>query len=473
MARIICTIGPASSDPKTLSGLITSGMDIARLNFSHGTHAFHKRLIGMIRAGGRRHGKPVAILQDLQGIKLRLGPMKNGGVELRPGSTVKIFPGEGTGDEERLYVSYPYLLKDVQAGNRILLDDGLLELSITDKTRGALVARVIEGGMVRDRKGVNLPGTAVSMHPFTPKDRRDLEFGIMAKVDYVALSFVRSAADISAVRDWMRRKGASIPIIAKIEKPEALEVIDEIIQISDGIMIARGDLGVEVSPEKVPLIQKGLIEKANHYGKIVITATQMLESMREHLRPTRAEAADIANAVIDGSDALMLSAETASGMHPLESVQMMDRIISYTERGRIAMSAYPGGSTYADALADSACRAAKDISARVLVAYTRSGFTARLLSKLRPEVPIIAFTPDRSVLSRLPMCWGVTPMHMRPAVTIDRLISAIERELLRKKIVRRTDRIVITAGSPLPDRVQTNFMKLHEIGSATDGKKHQ
>ncbi|MDA8078087.1 MAG: pyruvate kinase [Nitrospiraceae bacterium] len=462
-AGIICTIGPASADREVLFRLIRCGMDIARLNFSHGSYAFHRKMVRTLRQGSVSQGIPVSIMQDLQGIKLRLGPMKNGGVELKKGSDVRIRPGEGMGDEKDLYVSYPLLLKDARSGDRILLDDGLVELRVTGRTREGLAALVIEGGVVRDRKGVNLPGMKISMQPFTDKDRRDLEFGLSMKVDCVALSFVRSASDIRIVKNWMKKKGRHIPVIAKIEKPEALAAIDEIIDEADGIMIARGDLGVEVYPEEVPLIQKDLIEKANRRGRLVITATQMLESMREHLRPTRAEATDIANAVIDGSDALMLSAETASGMHPVEAFRMMDRIIRYTEQKRHTLSAYEGGPTYADALADGACRAAEDIGAKVVACFTRTGFTARILSKLRPAVPIVAFTPDKATLSCLPLYWGVTPKYMRPADTIDRLTAAIERDLLRSKIAGKGDRVVIIAGSPLPAGAKTNFMKLHTI----------
>ena len=463
-AKIICTIGPASSDKKMLFSLISGGMDVARLNFSHGSHASHEKVIRTIREGRRRYKRPVTILQDLQGIKIRVGLIKGGEAEIKKNSEVLIMPGEGTGDGKNLYVSYPLLLRDAKKGDRILLDDGLIQLRVTGKSNKALKTDVIEGGIIRDRKGVNLPGMTISQSSFTEKDRADLEFGLRMQVDYVAMSFVRTAADIRAVKNWMTKKGRSIPVIAKIEKPEALCNIDEILEAADGIMIARGDLGVEVSPEEVPLIQKGLIDKANKKGRIVITATQMLESMKEHLRPTRAEATDVANAVIDGTDALMLSAETASGLHPLEAFRMMDRIISFTEETQKPASSYIRGDSYADALADAACRAAEDICSKVLVAHTQSGFTARLLSKFRPLTPIIAFTPDRSIMPRLSLYWGVTPKYIKPFKTIEQFLHEAEKILTEEKTVKKGDRIVLTASSPLPTKGKTNFMKLHQIG---------
>jgi pyruvate kinase len=293
---------------------------------------------------------------------------------------------------------------------------------------------------------------------------RDLAFGLGMGVDYVAVSFVREAGDIERIRRWMQKRGRAVPVIAKIEKPEALENIDEILDVSDGIMIARGDLGVEVSPERVPLLQKELINRANNRGKLVITATQMLESMKEHLRPTRAEATDVANAVIDGTDALMLSAETATGAYPEAAFSMMDRIITVTEQTEEIVSCYERGNSYAEALADAACRAAEDVGAKVLVAFTRSGFTARLVSKFRPAVPVIAFTPDKAVLGRLPLSWGVVPKYMKALRGTDQMLHEVEKSLLAEKIVKNGDHVVVIAGSPLPSRAKTNFMKIHQIG---------
>ena len=463
-AKIVCTIGPSSSNRAVLFQLIKKGMDVARLNFSHGSHESHREAITLIREGSGKFKAPVSILQDLQGIKIRVGLFENSEIELRKGSTVYIRPGEGTGSEDTLFVSYPALLKDAKKGDRILLDDGLMQLRVTGKSRESLTAKVIEGGTLKNRKGVNLPGMKISHRSFTDKDRKDLEFGLKMAVDYVAISFVREARDITEVKDWLRQRGKNIPVIAKIEKPEALLNIDRILDVSDGIMIARGDLGVEVAPEEVPLIQKALIRKANSKGKLVITATQMLESMTENPRPTRAEATDVANAVIDGTDALMLSAETASGEYPVESFLMMDRIIRHTEQTQRPTSGYSRGNSYAEALADAACNASDDIGAKVLVAFTRTGFTARLVSKFRPKVPIIAFTPDHAVMARLPLYWGVTPKYMKPLTSTDQMLREVEKALLAEKIVKKGDRIVIIASSPLSTTAKTNFMKLHQIG---------
>ncbi len=463
-AKIVCTIGPASSSRAVLFHLIKSGMDVARLNFSHGSHSSHREVVRLIREGSKKFNTPVSILQDLQGIKIRVGLFRNGEVELKKNSKLLIHPGEGTGDSSNIFVSYPALLKDAKKGDRILLDDGLMQLRVTGKSRQALLARVIEGGLLRDRKGVNLPGMKISQRSFTDKDMRDLELGLKMAVDYIAISFVRTARDITDMKDRVRERGMDIPVIAKIEKHEALLNIDDILETADGIMIARGDLGVEVAPEEVPLIQKALIRKANNKGKIVITATQMLESMTENLRPTRAEATDVANAVLDGTDALMLSAETASGEHPIEAFLMMERIIRHTEQTEKIASDYIRGNSYAEALADAACRASDDIGAKVLVAFTRSGFTALLVSKFRPKVPIIAFTPEHAVMTRLPLYWGVIPKYMRPLANTDQMLREAEKALLKEKIVRKGDRIVIIASSPFSTKAKTNFIKLHQIG---------
>jgi pyruvate kinase len=463
-AKIVCTIGPSSADRKMILSLIKNRMDVARLNFSHGDYATHKRAIKFIRDVSRRYNKPVAILQDLQGIKIRVGLIEGGAVELKKGRTLLLMSGEGIGNQEQIFISYPALLKDGKKGDRVLLDDGLIQLSILGRAGGALRARVVEGGILKDRKGVNLPGVKISVESFTEKDEKDLLFGINMGVDYVAISFVRDANDVRKVKNWLKKKKQQLPVIAKIEKPEALNNIEEILSEVDGIMVARGDLGVEIPSEEVPLIQKGLIDRANKKGKIVITATQMLESMTEHLRPTRAETTDVANAVLDGTDALMLSAETATGNYPIDTVKMMDRIIRYTESIKYAESAYVRGNTFADAVADAACRAAEDIDTKVLVAFTHSGFTARLVSKFRPRVPIIAYTPDEKVKNRMCLYWGVIPKIMKLPKTTDEMIANVEKSLLNERIVKKGDRIVITSSSPLSTLGKTNFMKLHRIG---------
>jgi len=463
-AKIVCTIGPSSSDKKVIASLIKNGMNVARMNFSHGDHETHRQRIELVRELSGIYKKPVAILQDLQGVKIRVGLIEGGAVELKKGETIRLSPGDGMGNRREIFISYPLLLKEIRKGDKILLDDGLIQLSVTGRTKNAVLATVAEGGILKDRKGVNLPGVKLSMRSFTDKDEQDLSFGIKMGVDYVAISFVRDADDIRKVKAWLMKRNHTIPIIAKIEKPEALDNIDEIFSEVDGIMIARGDLGVEMPPEEVPLIQKELIDKANKKGKIVITATQMLESMTEHLRPTRAEANDVANAVLDGTDALMLSAETASGKYPVEALKMMDRIISHTEQMKETGSSFIHGDIFAEATADAACRAAEDIHAKALVAFTQSGFTARLLSKFRPRVPIIALTPDNRIENRVSLYWGVTPKIMKLPATTDEMVKGIEKTLLAERIVKKGDSIVITSSSPLSIQAKTNFMKLHRVG---------
>lgn len=465
--KIVCTIGPASSRRETIRSLIRNGMDVARLNFSHGDHVTYKKITGLIRAESGNLKKAVAILQDLQGIKIRVGLVSNGSVDLKKGAEIFLHSGKEVSSDKHIFISYPALRKDVKIGDRILFDDGLIQANVTGKTRDGLRVKIVEGGVLRDKKGVNLPHVKTTMPSFTDKDKNDLSFGLTIGVDYAALSFVRSASDVRAVKEWLKKRHASLPLIAKIEKPEAIDDIDSILDEADGIMIARGDLGVEISPEEVPIIQKMLISKANEKGKLVITATQMLESMTEHSRPTRAEATDVANAVIDGSDALMLSAETATGKYPVIAVKMMDRIIRYTESQSLARHDYSGFamlfSDFSGAVAEAACTAAGDIHAKAIVAFTQSGFTARLVSKFRPEVPIIGVTPHADVKRIMSLYWGVTPMIISHVSNTDDMIQKVEKLLIGSNIARKGDNIVITAGSPLMKRGTTNLIKLHKI----------
>ncbi len=474
-ARIVCTIGPASGDEKRITRMIRAGMNIARLNFSHGSHEEHLRYIKMVREASETLGMPVGILQDLQGIKIRIGDLPEGEIHLRTGDHVLVRPGAGPSTMKEIHINYPALLRDVKKGDRVLLDDGLMELRVTGRRKDALQAVVKEGGVLRSRKGVNLPDSKISLSPFTDKDRKDLAFGIANGVDMVALSFVLKASDIKTVKDWLHEQGREIPVIAKIEKPEALEDMERILQVADGIMVARGDLGVEIPPEKVPMVQKMLIRKANRAGRMVIIATQMLESMREHMRPTRAEATDVANAVVDGTDALMLSAETSSGRYPLKSVKMMDRIIRETEK--ITLSELVGtkrelpivepDEREALAVVDAAVRAAEDLPVRYIIAFTRTGFTARILSKLRPTLPVIAFTPEEDVYRRLSLCWGVIPMLTEPVSSTDRMLRLVEDILIEKAMVREGDRMIILASSPMDLFGKTNFMKVHRCGGGS------
>lgn len=466
-AKIVCTIGPASGSRKVISELIKSGMDVARLNFSHGDYETHQKVASIVREESSKQDRIVSILQDLQGIKIRLGDIEGGSMILKTGDNVFLRPGKETSDKKNLFITYPALLKDVKAGDKILIDDGLIKLGVTDKTKDALTAKVLEGGVVKSRKGVNLPTSKTTLRAFTEKDRRDLEFGLKMDVDYVAISFVRTVEDIKLVLDWAKRRGVKLPpIIAKIEKPEALDNINEIMDMVDGIMVARGDLGVEMPTEKIPMIQKMLIDLANKKGKLVITATQMLESMTQHTRPTRAEATDVANAVLDGTDALMLSAETTVGKYPVESVRMMDMIIRYTEASfiRRAVSSYMMGNTFPEAVADGACKAAHNIGAKAIVVFTGSGFTAKLISKLRPDVPVIAFTPDETVLRRIPLYWGASARLIRRSdmeILDAKFMSEIEKSLINERLVKKGDSIVFVASSPFLGK--PNIIRLHRL----------
>ncbi|MCX5717758.1 MAG: pyruvate kinase [Nitrospirae bacterium] len=465
--KIVCTIGPASSSREAIRSLIRKGMDVARLNFSHGDHVTYKKIAKLIRKESGNLKKAVAILQDLQGIKIRVGLVSNGSVELKKGAEIFLHSGKEVSNDKHIFISYPALRKDIKTGDRILFDDGLIQANVIGKTRDGLKVKIVEGGVLRDKKGVNFPHVKTTLPAFTDKDKNDLSFGLTIGVDYAALSFVRTASDVRVVKEWLKKRHASLPLIAKIEKPEAIDDIDGILDEADGIMIARGDLGVEISPEEVPIIQKMLISKANEKGKLVITATQMLESMTEHSRPTRAEATDVANAVIDGSDALMLSAETATGKYPVIAVKMMDRIIRYTESQSLARHDYSGFvmlfSDFSGAVAEAACTAAGDIHAKAIVAFTQSGFTARLVSKFRPKVPIIGVTPYDNVRHRMSLYWGVTPMLISHVSNTDNMIQKVEKLLIGSKIAKKTDNIVITAGSPLMKGGTTNLIKLHKI----------
>ncbi|BCB95382.1 pyruvate kinase [Dissulfurispira thermophila] len=466
-AKIVCTIGPVSSNRKVIRELIKGGMDVARLNFSHGDQETHQRVAAIVREEAIKQNKIVSILQDLQGIKIRLSDVEGGSAVLKTGEEVFLRYGNEASNKNNLFISYPALLKDVKDGDSILIDDGLIKLVVRGRTRNALIARVVEGGIVKSKKGVNLPASRTTLPAFTEKDRRDLEFGLKISVDYVAISFVRTAEDIKLVMDWAKRKKVRLPsIIAKIEKPESLDNIEEIMGMVDGIMVARGDLGVEMPTEKVPVIQKMLIDLANRKGKFVITATQMLESMTQHTRPTRAEATDVANAVLDGTDALMLSAETTVGKYPVESVKMMDTIIRYTESNAISRmtSTYQIGNTFSEAIADGACKAAHDTNAKAIIVFTHSGYTAMLISKLRPRVPIIAFTPNERVLRRIPLYWGTSAKlirHRNIEVLDARFMLEIESSLIKERLIKKGDSIVFVASSPFLGK--PNIIRLHKL----------
>ncbi len=473
-ARIVCTLGPPTQTARALQSLVEKGMDVARLNFSHGDHRSHGSLIRKIRAVEKKLRRPVAILQDLQGIKIRVGSLEGGKATLGKGQSVEIRAGSDRGDGRCIYIDYPWLIQDARPGDRILLDDGLIQLQVKTTSGDSIAATVFEGGVLKEHKGVNLPGMKVSAAFFTEKDRADLEFGISMGVDYVALSFVRSADDVKEIKAWMDARGVSVPLIAKIEKQEAIEDIDGILSEADGIMVARGDLGVEMPLEEVPVFQKMLIRKANDARKIVITATQMLDSMTRHSRPTRAETTDVANAVLDGTDALMLSAETSAGQYPFDSVEVMDRIISFTEErmgARVEAFSKPGREglsfDFPGTVAEAASRAAGEMKARCILAFTMTGFTARLISKFKPDTPIIALSPDPAVVRRMKLYRGVIPYRVRKLSSTDRMIEEVDRFMVGAGFAKEGDVIVLVAGHPIAAKSKTNFMKLHRVGEKT------
>ncbi|MFT3913153.1 MAG: pyruvate kinase [Anaeromyxobacteraceae bacterium] len=471
-AKIVATVGPASSEPDLLEKLLSNGVDVVRLNFSHGKHEDHASVIDRVRAASRHLQKPIALLQDLQGPKIRTGPLKAGraGVRLEPGAELVVTTEEElAGDEHLVSTTYPHLAEDVRAGDRLLIDDGLLELRVLSTDGVRVRAQVVEGGILGEHKGINLPGVALRTAAMSEKDRADVAFGVAHGVDAVALSFVRTAEDVGLCRDEMQRAGRVVPIIAKIEKPEALEHLDAIIAAADGVMVARGDLGVEILPERVPSIQKEICRKANAAGKPVIIATQMLNSMIDHPRPTRAEASDVANGIWDGADAVMLSGETASGRFPLQAVQMMDRIVREAEAA-IAHDAPPYDTIIRQrpapfplVTAAAACEAADDAGAVAVCCFTTSGTTARLLSQFRPRVPIIAFSSEQTIRRRLALYWGVEPRLMEPVKNADLMAELVAERLVEEKIARPGDRIVLVHGSPLGVPGHTNSIRLHEI----------
>ena len=467
-AKIVCTLGPASSTPEVVTDLIAAGMDVARLNASHGTQEEHAERIRLVRTIAEEQGRAVAILLDLQGPKIRVGKFAEGAVELERGQEFIITTDTSViGDQHRVSTTYAGLPGDVNVGDQILLDDGYLSLAVTDISGHEIKTMVLSGGVLKNNKGINLPQVEVSAPALSQKDRSDLAFGLRMGVEYLALSFVRTPDCVREARHLAMVDKQQIPVIAKIEKPQALERLDEIIDEADGIMVARGDLGVELGPEKVPLVQKRLIEMTNEKGKIVITATQMLESMMKQPRPTRAEASDVANAVLDGTDALMLSGETAAGVHPVESVRTMSRIISEIERSahyRLQLDPpHLALAVSANAIAHAATIAAKAMKIKTIVAVTDSGGSARLISEYRPEAQIFALTTNEVTFRRLAMHWGVTPILTTSAVTIDELIEKVEVELGTRNLVESGEPVVITAAMPIGSGATTNMLKVHHM----------
>ena len=470
-AKIVCTLGPASSDPEMISALIGAGMNVARLNMSHGSHEDHTRSFEAIREAATARGIAIAVLADLQGPKIRVGKIPAPGFDLKTGDTfVLSVDPDAAVEPGRVTVDYPEMAREVKPDDKILMDDGNFELRVLGVDGPEIRTVVITGGRLTSRKGVNLPGVRLSLPSLTEKDKEDLQFALELGVDTIALSFVRTAADVSAVKALMEAQQRVVPIIAKIEKPEGVANLREILEVANGIMVARGDLGVEMGPEEVPIIQKQAIELANRAGKLVITATQMLDSMIRNPRPTRAEASDVANAVLDGSDALMLSGETASGAYPLEAVRTMDTIIRTTERQdrywRDHSDLDLGHATNAIARAAvGCCKSLPDTKA--IVTYTVSGGIARLVSDYRPRVPIIALTPNPATYQCLAMYWGVTPIQFSLSSAEGRSIfQDVDRLLLGQGILARGDRMVLTLGYPLKDHKSVNLLKVHSVGES-------
>jgi pyruvate kinase len=447
--------------------LVHAGMDVARLNYSHGTHEDRARMVAEVRRASARYEKPVGVLADLQGPKIRTGVLEQGKpVRLRFGQRFTITTRHIVGTEEGVSTTFRALPESVHKGDRILLCDGDIALRVI-ATRGSdVVTQVENGGELGQHQGINLPGIKLNIPSMTPKDRQDLVAALALGANYVALSFVRTAADIHAAKKAIAREKKETPVIAKLEKPEAIDNLDEILAVADCVMVARGDLGVEMNPEKVPVVQKRIISKSRDTLVPVITATQMLDSMQKNPRPTRAEASDVANAVFDGSDALMLSGETAAGLYPLESVVMMDRIITEAEASvtMLPRPARSGDLQINEAIAEAICHAAEELKLKVVAVFTESGSSAGLVSKYRPRAPIVAFSPMQETRRRLSLYWGVLPRSMGRVHDIDKLAAAAEQRLLEEKLVKRGDIVGVVAGTPLGTTGSTNLMRLLRIG---------
>lgn len=468
--KIVCTIGPASEQPEMLEHLLEAGMNVARLNFSHGTHEEHGARIQAIRAAAAKTGTQPAILLDIKGPKIRTHDFAGGQAELRDGAAVSVSMEEVLGTAERFSVTYEGLYEDVEVGSRLLIDDGLMELEVTGKENGELQTRVIHGGIIKNHKGINVPNVKIRLPGVTEKDALDIAFGAEQGVDFVAASFVRKATDILEVKHILAEHGAShVPVIAKIESQEGVENVEQILEVADGIMVARGDMGIEIAAEEVPIIQKRLIRACNAAGKPVITATQMLDSMQRNPRPTRAEASDVANAVLDGTDAIMLSGETAAGQYPLESVQMMNRIASRTEQSlryeelqRERMRMHRDETT--EIIGQAATHTALVLDVTAILAPTASGYTARMISKYRPQSPIFAVTCRDYVMRQLSLIWGVYALYSDDIQTTDGMLKSAVQAAEAAGHIQAGDTVIITAGVPVGQTGTTNLMKIQVVG---------
>ncbi|MFA5309058.1 MAG: pyruvate kinase [Dehalococcoidales bacterium] len=466
--KIICTIGPASGSPAVLQRLIAAGMDIARLNMSHGTLEEHARNIENIRKLSKREGVTIAILIDLPGPKYRIGQLGGGQVTLKKGSQVYLTTEDVQGSPTLLPVTLPNLARDIKKGDTVILDDGGMELKVQGIDGAGVKCRVTVGGLLREGRGLVVPGMKISVPFLTEQLREDILFAISHKPDFLALSFVTGPGDIESVKDILREHGANIPIIAKIERGEAVSNFNSILADCDGIMVARGDLGVEIPLEKVPLVQKDLIKRCNRAGKPVITATEMLESMIDEVRPTRAETTDVANAIFDGTDAIMLSAETAIGKYPVPAVKMMSAIAREAEKKLPYEQILAERRSWLERVTDelisySACQTAHSLRAAAVVAFTESGSTARRISRYRPRAPILALTPDKDIAGKLLLYWGVRPCIIVEPTTVDRLFT-LGAELARDLgIAKAGDLIIISAGIPIGQTGVTNMLKVQKV----------
>jgi pyruvate kinase len=465
-AKIVCTLGPATSSLEQITALVEAGMDVARLNFSHGEHAHHEQAYRLVREASDRTGHAVAILADLQGPKIRLGTFVDGPVTWTTGSQVCITVDDVEGTAERVSTTYKGLASDVQVGDRLLIDDGKLALTVVRVEGPDVFCLVVEGGEVSNNKGLSLPGVAVSVPALSEKDEQDLRFALHLSVDFIALSFVRSAADAELVREIMRQEDIEVPVIAKLEKPEAVERLESIVEAFDGVMVARGDLGVELPLEQVPLVQKRAIQAARERNKPVIVATQMLESMIQNSRPTRAEASDVANAVLDGADAVMLSGETSVGAHPIGAVRTMERIIDAVESDTMSV---PEVMRRSRSRSGAIVRAAKDVSealdVKALATFTQTGETARRLAAIHPRQPLLAFTVDARVRSQLALSWGVETFLVPSVQHTDDMVAQVDFSLLSIGRLKDGDRVVVVAGSPPNTVGSTNLIRVHEVGT--------
>lgn len=467
-AKIAATLGPACDDRKILGRMIESGMEIARLNFSHGTPDDHRKRVSRLRSVSRKLGTDLALVADLQGPRFRVGSLLGGELELIDGESVDLLAGRKRAPAGSIPVSYAALSSDVHPGDRVLIDDGKIDLRVVSVKGDRVRCEIVRGGIVSNNKGINLPGCALSVPTLTRKDRHDLRTAVEIGADWLAISFVRSADDLRSARRQLARVGSDLPLLAKIERPEAVDRLDSILDVADGILVARGDLGVELPPERVPILQKEIIERANAAGKPVMTATQMLESMRHSPRPTRAEASDVANAVLDGSSSLLLTAETAAGEYPVEAVAMMDSIIRQAEgTGRMQVAGRPTGDlSVALTVARAGCRAAFDVHASYIVVFTQSGFSARQTARFRPSTPILAFTPSRKICRQLRLHWGLEPRRLPALRSIEALMAALDVALLEQGWVEKGEVVVVLSGSPIGVSGTTNLMKVHRVGSA-------